>query len=174
MLKSYLTIAWRSLLKNKTFTFLNLTGLSVAFCVFILLAMAGFFELSYDRFHEKGDQIYKVYSVWQNPKGQQVSDSHGVPLMPTVQQEVPNIERATRYLQEEAIISFGEKEINMDVSWVDADFFSMFTFPVLQGKSDNPLEKRSNIVLTKAMAHVLFGDENAIGKNGTGPDRWKR
>ena len=164
MLKSYLTIAWRSLLKNKTFTFLNLTGLSVAFCVFILLAMAGFFELSYDRFHEKGDQIYKVYSVWQNPKGQQVSDSHGVPLMPTVQQEVPNIERATRYLQEEAIISFGEKEINMDVSWVDADFFSMFTFPVLQGKSDNPLEKRSNIVLTKAMAHVLFGNENAIGK----------
>ncbi len=164
MLKNYLTIAWRSLLKNKTFTLLNLTGLSVAFCVFILLAMAGFFELSYDRFHKEGNHIYKIYSVWQNPKGQQVSDSHGVPLMPTVQQEVPNIERATRYLDEEAIVSYGEKEINMDVGWVDADFFAMFTFPVLEGKTDNPLEKRSNIVLTKEMANVLFGEENAIGK----------
>ncbi len=164
MLKSYLTIAWRSLIKNKTFTLLNLTGLSVAFCVFILLAMAGFFELSYDRFHEKGNHIYKVYSVWQNPKGQQVSESHGVPLMPTVQREVPSIEKATRHLEEEVIVSYGEKEINMDVSWVDADFFSMFTFPVLEGKTDNPLEKRSDIVLTKAMAHVLFGDESAVGK----------
>ncbi|WP_431124775.1 FtsX-like permease family protein [Flagellimonas flava] len=164
MIKNYLKIAWRSLLKNKVFTLLNILGLSVAFGVAILLSMAGFFDLSFDKFHENGDAIYKVYSIWQNPKGQQVSESHGVPLMPTLKQEVPGIEKATRHLEEEVIISYGEKEINMEVSWVDADFFSMFTFPVVKGKRENPLEKRSDIVLTEEMAHVLFGGENAVGK----------
>ncbi|WP_420401293.1 FtsX-like permease family protein [Flagellimonas sp.] len=164
MIKNYLKIAWRSLLKNKVFTLLNIIGLSVAFGVAILLSMAGFFDLSFDKFHENGDAIYKVYSIWQNPKGQQVSESHGVPLMPTLKQEVPGIEKATRHLEEEVIISYGEKEINMEVSWVDADFFSMFTFPVVKGKMENPLEKRSDIVLTEEMAHVLFGGENAVGK----------
>ncbi|MEN1784322.1 MAG: ABC transporter permease [Bacteroidota bacterium] len=164
MLKNHTKIALRSLLKNKTFTLLNLIGLSVAFATAILLTMAGFFELSFDRFHENRDDLFKVYSVWQNPKGQQVSESHAAPLMPTIKNEVPGIDKATRLLEEEVIVSYGEKEINMDVNWVDAEFFAMFSFPVLQGKVDNPLENRSDIVLTAEMANVLFGEDDAVGK----------
>lgn len=164
MLKNYIKIAWRSLLKNKTFSILNILGLSVAFGVAILLAMAGFFDLSYDKFHKNKDSIFKVYSVWQNPKGQQVSDSQSAPLMPTLKAEVPGINSATRHLQEEVIISYNDKEINMDVSFVDDDFFSIFSFPIIKGKVQNPLESRSNIVLTQEMAAVLFGKQNAIGE----------
>ncbi|GMN11483.1 ABC transporter permease [Croceitalea sp. MTPC9] len=164
MFKNYLKISWRSLLKNKTFTVLNSIGLSVAFAVAILLSMAGFFDLSYDQFHTNGKDIYKVYSMWQNPKGPQVSVSHAAPLLPTIMDEVPGIERATRHLQQEAVLTYGEKEINMDAIWVDADFFNMFTFPAIKGKMDNPLEKQSDIVITEEIAKSLFGDEESIGK----------
>jgi len=164
MLKNHLKITWRSLLKYKTFTILNVIGLSVAFAVAILLSMAGFFDLSYDKFHTNATDIYKVYSVWQNPKGSQVSVSHAAPLMPVIIDEVPGIEKASRHLQQEAVLTYGEKEINMDAIWVDADFFTMFTFPAITGKMDNLLEKQSDIVITEAAAESLFGDEEAIGK----------
>ena len=164
MFKNYIKITWRSLIKNKTFTILNSIGLSVAFAVAILLSMAGFFDLSYDKFHTNSKDIYKVYSMWQNPKGPQVSVSHSAPLMPAIMDEVPGIERATRHLQQEAVLTYGEKEINMDAIWVDADFFTMFTFPAIKGKMNNPLEKQSDIVITEEAAKSLFGDEDAIGK----------
>ena len=164
MLTNYLKTIWRSLLKNRTFTILNVIGLSVAFAVAILLSMAGFFNLSYDQFHTNSKDIYKVYSMWQNPKGPQVSVSHAAPLMPTIIEEVPGIEKATRHLQQEAVLTYGDKEINMDAIWVDADFFNMFTFPAVKGKMDNPLEKQSDIVITEETAKSLFGDEEAIGK----------
>lgn len=164
MFKNYIKITWRSLIKNKTFTILNSIGLSVAFAVAILLSMAGFFDLSYDKFHTNSKDIYKVYSMWQNPKGPQVSVSHSAPLMPAIMDEVPGIERATRHLQQEAVLTYGEKEINMDAIWVDADFFNMFTFPAIKGKMNNPLEKQSDIVITEEAAKSLFGDEDAIGK----------
>ncbi|WP_350286673.1 FtsX-like permease family protein [uncultured Croceitalea sp.] len=164
MIKNYLRVTWRNLIKDRTFTMLNIIGLSVAFGVAILLAMAGFFDLSYDKFHTNADSIYKVYSVWQNPKGTQVSVSHGAPLMSAIKEEVPGIERASRHLQEPAVLTYGDKEINMDAIWVDADFFTMFTFPSVKGKMDNPLEKQSDIVITEGTASLLFGDEEAIGK----------
>lgn len=164
MLYNYLKTTWRSLLNNKTFTILNVIGLSVAFGVAILLSMAGFFDLSYDNFHTNAKDIYKVYSVWQNPKGSQVSVSHATPLMPALMDEVPGIEMATRHLQQEAVLTYGEKEINMDAIWVDADFFNMFTFPAVKGKSSNPLESQSDIVITEETAKVLFGDEEPLGK----------
>lgn len=164
MIKNYLKIAWRNLMKDKAFTSINIIGLSVAFGVAILLAMAGFFDLSYDKFHTNGDDIYKVYSVKQSTKGPQASVSHPAPLMDAIKNEVPGIEKATRHLQQEAILSYGEKEINMDAIWVDADFFNMFTFPSVKGKMNNPLEEQSDIVITEKTATKLFGNEEAIGK----------
>lgn len=164
MLKNYLKIAWRNLWKDKTFTFLSVIGLSVAFGVAILLAMAGFFDLSYDKFHTNADDIYKVYSVKQSTKGPQPSVSHPAPLIKAIKADVPGVEKASRYLQQEAIVSYGEKEINMDAIWVDADFFNMFTFPSVKGKMDNPLEEQSDIVITEKTATKLFGEEEAVGK----------
>lgn len=164
MFKNYLKIAWRNLWKDKTFTFLSIIGLSVAFGVAILLAMAGFFDLSYDKFHANGDDIYKVYAIEESAKGPKPSVSHPAPLMEAITANVPGVEKATRHLQREAIVSYGEKEINMDAIWVDADFFNMFTFPSVKGKMNNPLAGLSDIVVTKSTATKLFGDEEAVGK----------
>ena len=164
MIKNHFKIAWRSLLKNRLFTAINIIGLTIAFGVAILLSMAGFFDLSYDTFHNNGDAIYQVYSVKQSTKGPQPSDSHPAPLVEAIKDEVPGIEKATRYLQEEAIVSFKEKEINMDAIWVDADFFNMFTFPSINGKMKNPLEQLASVVLTEDTAKRLFGTVDAVGQ----------
>lgn len=164
MFKNYLKIAFRNLSKDKAFTSINVIGLSVAFGVAILLAMAGIFDLSYDKFHENGDRIYKVYAIEQTTKGPQASVSHPAPLITSLKEGVPGIEMASRYVQDEAIVSFGDKEINMDISWVDTDFFNMFTFPSVKGKRQSPLNELSSVVITENTAKTLFGDEEAVGK----------
>ena len=164
MLKNYIKIAWRNLKKDKTFTFLNIVGLSVAFGVAILLSMAAFFELSYDKFHTNGDNIYKVYNEIQTPRGPEAGTSQPAPFANALTKEVPGISKVTRYLQDGALVMYKDKEINMSTVWVDADFFTMFSFSKFAGNSNNPLKELSNIVLSKKMATALFGDENAIDK----------
>ncbi len=164
MLKNYLKIGWRNLMKDKTFTFLNVIGLSVAFGVAILLSMAAFFDLSYDSFHENGDRIYQVYQAQQTPKGPEAGTSQPAPFADALKTEVPGVDKITRFLEQEAFTIYGDKEINLDAVWVDSDFFEMFTFPVLKGNKNNPLEAKSSVVITEETANKLFGSTEAVGQ----------
>lgn len=167
MLKNYFKIAWRNLWKNRLFTTINIVGLSVAFGVAILLSMDSLHELSYDKFHANGDSLYKTFITWQTPKGTEVGTSQPTPFANALQSEVPGVEKITRYLETDALVSYNEKEINLDAVWVDADFFSMFTFPIAQGDKKNPLKDLSSIVVTETTANKLFGEKNPIGKTVT-------
>lgn len=164
MFKNHFKIAWRSLLKNKAFTFLNLIGLSIAFTVAILLSMTALFELSYDKFHSNADDIYTVYWVGESPKGTYAHDTHASPLKDVIKAEIPMVEVASRHMEEEAIITYGEKEINTNAIWVDADFFTIFSFPSAKGKMTDPLASQTDIVITEDTAKKFFGDSEAIGK----------
>ncbi len=164
MYKNYLKIAWRNLAKDKVFTLLNVVGLSIAFAVVILLAMAAFFELSYDSFHENGNRLYQTYWTEQVPKGTEAGTSQPAPFTNALRTEVPGVEKITRFLEQEALTTYGEKEINLDAVWVDSDFFEMFTFPVLRGNKNNPLEEKSLVVVTESTANKLFGSSEAIGR----------
>lgn len=164
MLKNYLKIAWRNLMKDKTFTLLNVVGLSVAFGVAILLSMAAFFELSYDNFHENGDKIYEVYTTQQTPKGPEAGVTMPAPFADAIKTEVPGVNKITRFLEQEALTIYGEKEINLDAVWIDSEFFEMFTFPVLKGNKNNPLEKKSTVVVTEETGEKLFGSVDPIGQ----------
>ncbi|WP_396636669.1 ABC transporter permease [Maribacter sp. R77961] len=164
MFKNYLKIAWRNLVKDKTFTLINVLGLSVAFGVAILLAMAAFFDLGYNSFHDNGDNIYQVYTVIEAPKGPEVTTSQPAPLASSLKEEVPGVEKITRFLEQEALTLYKEKEINFDAAWLDSEFFEMFTFPVLKGNKDNPLQEKNSVVVTENTAKALFGNEEAIGK----------
>ncbi|QCW98823.1 FtsX-like permease family protein [Aggregatimonas sangjinii] len=164
MLKNYLKIGWRNLMKDKTFTFLNVVGLSVAFGVAILLSMAAFFDLSYDNFHENGDRIYQVYSTQQTPKGPEAGTSQPAPFADALRSEVPGVDKITRFLEQEALTIYGEKEINLNGVWLDSAFFEMFTFPVLKGNKNNPMQEKSSVVITEETSNKLFGSAEAIGE----------
>ncbi len=167
MFKNYLTIAWRNLIKDKTFTILNIVGLSVAFGVTILLSMVVLFEFSYDNFHKNSSRIYEVYKEQQTVKGQRAGTTQPTPFAPALKNEVPGIDKITRVLQDGILVINGEKEISLDVVWVDPDFFSMFTFPVKNGNINNVLQDISSVVITKNTANKLFGDTSAVGKTLT-------
>jgi ABC-type antimicrobial peptide transport system permease subunit len=164
MLKNYLTIAWRNLSKDKTFTLINLLGLSVAFGVAILLSMAAFFDLGYNSFHKKGNTIYQVYSMIQAPKGPEAGTSQPAPFAGALKTEVPGVENITRFLEEEALTTYKEKEINLNAVWLDSDFFEMFTFPVLKGNERNPLQEKNSVVVSENTANSLFGKDEAVGQ----------
>ncbi len=164
MFKNYIKIAWRNLWKNKAFTLLNVIGLSIAFGVSILLSMAAFFELSYDNFHKNKDAIYQVYTSWQIPEGVEINTSNPMPLTPAIQEEVPGVHKITRYLDGNVLLLYKEKELTMDINWVDPDFFTMFSFPLEKGDHSQLLKEGNTVVMTQKAANITFGTTDIIGK----------
>ncbi|MCK0157515.1 ABC transporter permease [Cellulophaga sp. F20128] len=164
MLRNYLKIAWRNLRRNKTFTFLNVLGLSVAFAVSILLAMSSFYELSFENFHKNKDRIFGVYSEQQTAQGPKAGTTQPTPFATALRDEVPGIAQITRVLEGGALVIQGNKEMTLDVIWVDPNYFSMFTFPLLQGKKGDELQNLTSVVLSEDAALKLFGSINVIGE----------
>ena len=167
MIKNYFKVAFRNLWKNRLFTSIGIVGLSIAFGVATLLTMDSLHELSYDKFHENGDQLYQVNITWQTPDGTEVGTSQPTPFAAALQSEVPGIEKITRIVEEEAVTIYNEKELGLDAVYVDSDFFDMFSFPMIKGAEQNTLEDISSVVISKNTAGKLFGDENPIGKTVT-------
>ncbi|NHF59925.1 FtsX-like permease family protein [Flavobacteriaceae bacterium TP-CH-4] len=165
MLKNYLKIAWRNLWKDKTYSSINILGLSVAFAVAILLSMAAFFELSYDNFHEHKDRVFQVYNVQQTPDGPEAGTSQPTPFAESLKTEVPGVDHITRVLHDNALAIYIEKEINLDIAWVDPDFFTMFTFPIIEGDQSTPLNELGSVVISNEAAKTLFGDTDIVGKS---------
>lgn len=164
MFKNYLKIAWRNLIKNKVFSMANIVGLTCAFAVAILLSMTSLFELSFDQFHENKDTAYQLYLTSQTPRGAETSTSNPVPLAGALEDEVSGIKRITRTLSEDALVSYKEKDLDLDAEYVDAEFFNIFTFPGINGNTNNPLPSKNSVSITKETATKIFGNTDVVGE----------
>lgn len=121
-------------------------------------------ELSYDGFHENKDRIYQVWN--RVPSDGKISCGSTVPapLGPTLEKDIPEIERTVRALYHEGLLSVGDKRIVKSGEMVDTGFLQMFSFPMLQGDPATALNDIYSIVLTESTAKALFGNEDALGK----------
>ncbi|HEA30896.1 MAG TPA: FtsX-like permease family protein [Leeuwenhoekiella sp.] len=164
MIRNYFKIALRNLWKDRTFTTLNVVGLSVAFGIAILLSMYALFELSYDHFHEHADRIYQVYQTEQNPKGAEASIAKPIPFAEALQKEVPGVAKITRHNGNGVLVIEGDKQLSMSASYVDPDFFSIFSFPVIKGEKNNPIGNPSSVAITEYAAKTIFGNKEALGQ----------
>lgn len=164
MLKNYIKIAFRNLWKDRTFTALNIVGLTAAFGVAFLVSMFAIFALSFDRFHENIDSIYRVYTNVQTPKGTESDESKPIPYAEALKNEVPGIKGITRSLGSGALITYKGKTLRKSARWVDPEYFQIFSFPLLKGNKDNPIPNKSSVALTRESATTIFGDEPALGK----------
>ncbi|PHR92078.1 MAG: ABC transporter permease [Leeuwenhoekiella sp.] len=164
MLKNYIKIAFRNLWKDKSFTLLNLLGLSVAFAAALLLAMYAFFDLSYDQFHKNKEAIFQVYYTEQTPGGRALATSMPVPFAPALREELPKIKHVTRYMSDGALNLEEGKELNLRLIFTDPDFFEMFSFETLMGSAD-VLKENSKISITEETAQKLFGKTDVLGQS---------
>ncbi|MBN2091665.1 ABC transporter permease [candidate division KSB1 bacterium] len=163
MFINYLKITLRNLVRQKGLAFINIAGLAVGMACFILIALWVFDELSYDQFHEKKDRIFRVNTI--SPDFGMVTTS-SLRLGPTMKQAYPEIENYTRIVPwARSLVKYKDKVFDeWNIALVDSGFFSIFTFPFIEGEPKDALTDRYSIVITKATAERYFDSEDPIGK----------
>ncbi|WP_234736887.1 ABC transporter permease [Tellurirhabdus bombi] len=164
MIRNYLKIAFRNLWKNRLTTAINVVGLAVAFGSSVLLFLTAWFEWSYDEFHTNANQIFRTYSVSNDPEGVSKSETMPFPLVPTLKQEFPEVEKAARIMWGSSVIQYGDKQLRKQVRCTDADFLEMFSFPLKQGSSQTALNSLSSLVISENTANDIFGNASPMGK----------
>jgi ABC-type antimicrobial peptide transport system permease subunit len=165
MLKNYLKIALRNMIKHKGYSFINIFGLAVGMAICILLLLWVQFELSYDRFHEHSNNLYRIIKVWRLGEVAHQATTPA-PLAPALKEEFPEIIDAARFLPVgNLLLKYGEKSF-YETRGVFADpaIFRMFTFPLVKGETKTALANPYSIVLTRSLAAKYFGDEEPVGK----------
>lgn len=166
MLKNYLKIALRNLVKSPLYSLLNIAGLAIGLICFILIALYVRYEFSYDQFHENADQIFRVAgSYQQGDKGRTESAATTYLLAPMLQTDFPEIEEIVRVNDFGALVHY-EDEVYQEEHLISADsnFFELFSFPLIKGEPTTVLEAPNSAVISESLAKKYFGDANPIGK----------
>lgn len=158
MIKNYFKIALGNLIKSRVYSLISIFSLSIGLAVCILLLLYVSLELSYDRYHEKSDNIYRLCQEehpYQAPGAAKL-----------LADDLPEIKSFARILPRDNILVKVDNEMFKEdlVAWVDAELFEMFSFKFMQGSAANSLQKPGTAVITEKMAYKYFGNENAIGK----------
>ena len=167
MLKNYFKIALRNLRKSKTYSFINITGLSAGLAVSILLLLWVNDELSYDRFNIHAANLYKLSPKFGNGSNPTIWETTPAPIALYAKKEVPEVENACRITENWAVSVFeykGKKFTEWHNCTVDPSFFSMFTYPLIEGNPQQPFTDAHSVVLSETTAKKFFGDEDPMGK----------
>ena len=164
MIKNYFKIAWRNLMKNKAFSFINILGLTIGITVCMMIFLFIMNEFSVDKFHKQGDKIYRVMRGYDRSKAP-TSYLSG-PYKAALLNDYPNeIKTAVRVMVTDGTISFGKKAFNEKKVYIaDPAFFTFFSFPLVKGDPSSVLKDPKSIVLTERTAKKYFGNEDPIGK----------
>ncbi len=167
MFQNYLRIAYRNLLRRKTFSLINIVGLSIGLACCLLIALYTKDELSYDRFHANRDNLFRLTCEVREQQNQGIVRKMGIASMiqgPAFKEGIPEIQEFVRIRERESLVKFGANTFNNKVSWVDSNFFSVFSFPLLSGDPNTVLSDFHSIVVSEEAAQKYFGTTNAVGK----------
>ena len=167
MIKNYLKIAWRNIRKNKTFSIINIAGLAIGLACFILIAMFVMDEISYDRYNEKVDRIYRVNSDIRFGGTELKLAVCSDPMGATLKKDYPQVEQFARIYASRGskLIKKGDQYINEDrVAHADSTLFDVFTLPAITGDTKKALNEPNTVVISESAAKKYFGTTDAVGK----------
>ncbi|HTI12780.1 MAG TPA: ABC transporter permease [Puia sp.] len=167
MLKNYVLIAWRSLVKNKLSSFINIFGLAIGLGTAILIFVWINDTLSYNKFHKNYEHIHLLMKTERGSSDVSTGSSVSGMLAAAVRAEIPEVQYASRGSFENPLVQFGDKSLYQEAIYVDPDFFHIMTFPALQGDPASTLRDPGSVVITEGAARRLFGDQDPMGKTIT-------
>ncbi len=166
MLHNYFKIAIRSMIKNTTYSFINVVGLSVGIAVSLIIFLYVAHEYSYYKFHTKADNIYRVLCKI-NYGGQSIqTTAMSVPFGPILKENNASVQNYVRIRNaERVLIQSDENHINFEntAAFADTSFFSVFTFPLAKGNYKS-LARPSTVVLSEKVALKYFGSTDVLGQ----------
>jgi putative ABC transport system permease protein len=165
MLINYFKTAFRNLLHNKIYSFINIAGLSLGLACAMLIMLYVQDEVSYDRFHKNLSQVYRIDKQDTKEDGSAHYGSYSGYLQgPRFASNIPEIQSFVRFQPDQVDIKVGADIQSQAISFVDPNFFLVFTFPLLSGDAKSVLTQPNSIVVTEEMAKKYFGNANALGK----------
>lgn len=173
MIRNYLKVAWRAILRNKLSSFINIFGLALAMSCSLMIYLFIKDELAYDRYHAHADRIYRVTRDFLSPDGSvNLHLGHvAPPFGPLLKNDFPDFEYVVRTLQSRFLLSYQEggvekKAFNEDNTfYAEPEIFKVFTIPVIQGNPDKVLHDPFTILMSEKTAKKYFGEENPVGKS---------
>jgi putative ABC transport system permease protein len=171
MFSNYLKIAYRNIKKHLGYSLINVAGLAIGMACCILILLFVFDELSYDKFHENHDRIYRVTRKWFNADG--VVNLHlghvAPPVAPLLENDFPEIAHAVRIVGAGGLLVGNETAFYEEprLYFAEEDVFEVFNFDMIVGDPSTALKDPFAIVITDEMAERYFGSEDPIGKSLT-------
>src|SRR5882762_789661 len=167
MLKNYITIAWRNIIKNKVFSSINIFGLALGMACSLLIVLWVMDERGIDAFHKKDNSLYAVYERQYHDR-----QIDGMPYTPGMLAEemkikFPEVAYATSWAwNQQVAFKVNDKILNEEGNFASPDFFEMFSYPLIEGDAATALKTPSGIAISRKMAVDFFGSpEKAIGKS---------
>ncbi|MGH7451343.1 MAG: ABC transporter permease, partial [bacterium] len=166
MLKNYLKIAFRNLVKNKTYALINIAGLAIGMACCVLILFYVYDELSYDRHHENAERIYRLTASY--PTTGKHWACIGPPVGPALKAAIPEIEQVARFKFSDGnrpFLRYEEKQFQEDdILYADSTALLVFSLPLVQGNPATALREPRSLILTQRMAQKYFGEEEPMGR----------
>ena len=176
MLRNYILVAVRNLLRNPSISLIHVTGFGLGIAAFLFALQTVIFEFTFDNFHKDKDRVFNIPVTFVDQDGSQGHFLSATPaLYHQIKAYVPDIEFVTRYMSQNnrepyCVLTYTEPNGNqksfneLNARYVDEDFLKIFDFPLLRGSRENALDGTSSLVVTQSIAQKYFGDDNPIGK----------
>lgn len=165
MIKSFLKVAWRHLVKNKGYSLLNIAGLALGMACAVLILIWVNDELTYNKFHKNYNRLYKFMENQSYDGKTFTFAAFPGPFGPAVKQELPEMEYVTRSdWGSNQLFTYNDKNIYEQGLHAEPDFLKMFSFEWIKGDINNQLTDPTSIIITDVMARKFFGNEDPIGK----------
>lgn len=169
MIRHYLKVSARNLVRYKTYSFLNILGLAIAIASSVIIYQYVLFETSYDSFHSKADRIFRIrFDYYRNGQSEGRGGASAYSAIgPALQQDYPEVENFAR------LISFGDGTVvtynnqphfEKKMFYAEASFLKMFSFPLIKGDVETALSQPNTIVISESAARRILGNEEPIGK----------
>jgi putative ABC transport system permease protein len=165
MIKNYIKIAWRNLLKHKSFSLVNICGLAIGIAACLIIFIYIRHELTFDQYNKNADRIARITCTVHAPESDIVMAPTPALLSTTLQKDYPEVEAAVRLERTKAIVRVNNDYFKEEAFyWTDPTVFTVFSFDVLQGALTGALDKPNSIVITSGIAKKYFGNSSPIGK----------